>query len=78
MRKVIIVLIGALMLSGCATIVGERTQTIGVKSTWSEASVTITDEKDHDVFKGQTPVTVTLNKGDSSYWGGKSYTVRIA
>ena len=57
---------------------GERKQTIGVKSTPNEASVTITDEKDREVFKGQTPVTVTLNKSDGSYFGGKSYIVKIA
>jgi hypothetical protein len=31
-----------------------------------------------NVFKGATPTTVTLQKSDGTYWGKKSYTVRIS
>lgn len=64
-------------LGGCATIVGDSTQTIPISSTPSEAQILITDEKGMQVFKGSTPTSVTLQKSDGSYWGGKSFTVEI-
>ena len=65
-------------LAGCATIVGQPTQTLPISSTPDRASVVITDEKGHEVFKGVTPTTVTLEKSDGSYWGGKSFKVVIS
>lgn len=67
-----------LTLSGCATIVGSPTQLMPISSTPSEAAVVIVDEKGAEMFKGTTPTTVTLAKSDGSYWGGKSYKVRIS
>lgn len=66
------------MVSGCATIVGEPTQLVPIRSTPSEAAVVITDERGTEVFRGTTPTSVTLQKSDGSYWGGKSYTVAIS
>jgi hypothetical protein len=72
-----ILLIG-LCVSGCATIVGHPTQLMPINSTPSDATILITDEKGMDVFKGSTPTSVTLQKSDGSYWGKKSYIVRIS
>jgi hypothetical protein len=66
-----------LLLSGCATIVGSPTQLIPISSTPSDATISITDEKGTEIFKGATPTTVTLQKSNGSYWGKKSYVVRI-
>lgn len=71
-------LLASLLLSGCASIIGDKTQTIPISSVPSDASITITDEKGVQVFKGATPTTVTLQKSDGSYWGKKSFTVKIA
>jgi hypothetical protein len=68
----------ALAIAGCATIVGDKTQLIPVASTPSDASIIIVDETGVEVFKGTTPTTVTLPKSDGSYWGKKSFTVKIA
>lgn len=38
----------------------------------------MTDEKGVEVFKGLTPTSVTLQKSDGTYWGKKSYFVRIS
>lgn len=65
-------------LSGCATIVGEPTQVLPISSTPDGASIVITDENGIEVFKGVTPTTVTLQKSDGSYYGGKSFTVAIS
>lgn len=67
-----------IFLSGCATIVGEKTQLVAVNSSPSDAVVKIKDEKGVEVFKGKTPTTVTLHKSDGSYWGGKEYIVTIS
>lgn len=73
-----VITVSAIALSGCATIVGSPTHLMPVSSVPSEANVSIVDEKGAEVFKGATPTTVTLQKSDGSYWGKKSYTVRIS
>ena len=76
--KSFVVFCSLFSLVGCATIVGDKTQLMSLNSTPSEAVVKITDEKGVDVFTGKTPTTVTLQKADGSYWGGKNYTVTIS
>jgi len=80
MKKTIFIpaiIASTLFLSSCATIVGDKTQLIPISSSPSEASISITDEKGAEVFKGKTPTTVTLQKSDGSYWGGKNFVVKI-
>lgn len=67
-------LILVLVFAGCATIIGDRTHLMPINSTPDSATVLITDEKGLQVFRGQTPTSVTLQKSDGSYWGGKDYT----
>jgi hypothetical protein len=77
--KVILMgLIYGIVISGCATIMGDKNQLIPINSSPSEAEIVITDEKDSEIFKGKTPTNVTLEKSDGSYFGGKTYTVLIA
>ena len=71
-------LILVIVFAGCATIVGDKTQLMPINSTPDSATVLITDEKGVQVFRGQTPTSVTLQKSDGSYWGGKDYTVTIS
>ncbi|PMR69401.1 hypothetical protein [Halomonas heilongjiangensis] len=65
-------------MTGCASIVGDKDQSITINSTPSKAQVLIIDETSKEVFAGETPTTVQLRKADGSYFGGKSYTVHIA
>jgi ABC-type Fe3+-hydroxamate transport system substrate-binding protein len=78
MKSVIAAAALAALLSGCASIVGSQTQTIPISSTPSDASVKITDEAGLEVFAGNTPTSVTLNKSTGRYFGGKSFKVVIA
>jgi hypothetical protein len=71
-------LILVIVFAGCATIVGDKTQLMPINSTPDSATVLITDEKGVQLFRGQTPTSVTLHKSDGSYWGGKDYTVTIS
>lgn len=66
------------LLGGCASIMGDKTQLVPISSTPSDASILITDEKGVELFKGLTPTSVVLQKSDGSYWGKKSFTVRIS
>lgn len=79
MKKVVATLILAegLFIGGCATIIGEKTQLIPISSTPSEANILITDAKGAEIFNGKTPTTVTLQKSDGSYFGGKNFVVKI-
>jgi hypothetical protein len=51
-------------LTACATIVGDKNQLLGINSNPDKATVSIQDEMGKDVFSGETPLTVTLKKGD--------------
>lgn len=72
------VLLLTILLSGCATIVGDKTQLMPISSTPSDAEILITDEKGLNIFKGLTPTSVTLQKSDGSYFGKKSFTIKIS
>lgn len=80
--KKTIVRIGLISLTltivSCATILGSPIHVMPISSTPSDAAILITDEKGIEVFKGATPTSVTLNKSNGSYWGKKSYTVKIS
>lgn len=65
------------LMTGCATIVGDKEQSITINSSPSNADVLITDERSVQVHAGNTPTTVQLRKSDGSYFGGKTYTVEI-
>lgn len=67
-----------LALAGCATIVGSPNQVVPIQSTPSEATISIVDETGTEIFKGLTPTSVTLQKSNGSYWGKKSFTVKIS
>jgi len=66
------------LMTGCATIVGDKEQSITINSSPSNANVLITDERSMEVHSGSTPTTVQLRKSDGSYFGGKTYTVEIS
>jgi len=74
--KVVLVCL-SLIAAGCATIMGKATHQMPIQSTPSDADVVITDETGIPVFRGTTPASVTLQKSNGSYWGKKSYVVKI-
>ena len=67
-----------ILTTGCATIVGDKTQLMPISSTPSDASIVITDETGLEIFKGLTPTSVMLQKSDGSYFGKKSFTIKIS
>lgn len=79
MKKIIALVAAAavVLLTGCATIIGHNTQTVGLKSVPPGAHVVITDETGNVTFQGTTPTTVTLKKSNGHYFGGKDYMVKL-
>ncbi|EID6396113.1 hypothetical protein LB995_005471, partial [Escherichia coli] len=77
MKRIIGVVAGAILLSGCATIVGDETQLVQVNSNPSGASFKVKDESGVIVAQGKTPQGVTLAKSDGSYFGKKSYQITM-
>ncbi len=63
-----------LVLTHCASIVGERNQLVEINSTPDDAEISVTDENGREVFRGKTPTSVTLEKADG-YFDGQDYTV---
>ena len=71
-------LIGALLLSGCASIVGSDKETLSVASTPPDAQILIIDEAGRTVYRGRTPDQIALPKSNGRYWGGKTFSVAIS
>lgn len=76
MKKLLcLMLLSSALLSGCASIVGEKTQSISINSIPDKAQISIYNHKNILVHQGNTPNTVTLPKSDGSYFGGETYKV---
>lgn len=64
------------LVTGCASIVGDGIQMIPISSSPEGAQVSITDENGINVFSGTTPTTVALKKGDG-YFDGNDFILKI-
>ncbi len=62
---ILTILLGALLLiwSGCASIVSKSNYPISISTTPPGAKVTITNQKNVDIFVGNTPAICTLKSG---------------
>jgi hypothetical protein len=77
-RKMTLILLAMVMLSGCATIVAGGRREINIKSTPTDAAVSIQDiESKEIVHKGQTPLIVPLSTG-GGYFKSRQYDVTIS
>lgn len=77
MKKILGLLAGSILLSGCATIVGDDTQLVQVNTEPTGVQFQIKDETGATVAQGTTPQGVTLAKSDGSYFGKKSYQITM-
>ena len=63
MRKAMLILVTSVVLTGCATIMGQSApETLNVRSTPDQAQVIITDEGGIKIFEGKTPTSLPLEK----------------
>ncbi len=77
MRIVACLLILPIFIS-CATIIGKGgPESLNIRSTPDQATITITDEGGKKIFEGKTPTNVSLEK-KKGYFSGKKYTIKIS
>jgi len=78
MKKLLFLLLAMVILSGCASIVAGGHRDINIKSTPTEAAVSIQDrESKQIVHKGQTPLIVPLSTR-GGYFKSKQYDVTLS
>lgn len=76
----ILVLAGVLsfaIISGCASIVGDSTETIAISSTPDGATFVIRNKQGRVVTQGQTPSSVTLAVAGNGYFEGERYSISM-
>lgn len=77
MKKLVILLLLPLWLTGCAAIVGNGEETVFIDSTPAGVPFVITDSNGQIAVIGTTPQSVTLRKADGGYFGKLSYTLTL-
>lgn len=78
MGTMAMVLIAALLMASCATIIGKSSpESLNVRSSPDQAVVVITDESGTKIFEGKTPTILSLEK-KKGYFSGKKYTVTLS
>jgi hypothetical protein len=82
MRRTFLKLIGllltaAILFTGCATIVSKSAYPVHIRATPTGASISITDKKGKEVYKGKSPATVALKSG-AGYFSKAEYQVRLS
>lgn len=74
---VVLLLLPALCLSGCATIVNKDVFPLTVNSNPEGANILIVDENGKKMYSGTTPSTLSLVAGES-YFHAKTYTITFS
>lgn len=74
--RILGVLVLGIAISGCATIVGDKRQNVSINSSPDEAEVTIKNQGGTVVERGETPMTITLDKS-AGYFDGEEYTLEF-
>jgi hypothetical protein len=66
-----------LLFSSCATIFGKSSYPVAIDSNPSGATVSITDKKGKEVYKGASPATVMLKSG-AGFFSKAEYQVKVS
>lgn len=82
MRKVFLKPIGlaitsALLLSSCASIVSKSSYPVYIRTNPAGARVSITDKKGKEVYRGQSPASLTLKSG-AGFFSKAEYQVKLS
>ncbi len=82
MRKIfltltVLVLITTVLFSSCASIVSKTSYPIYIRTNPAGANISITNKKGKEVYRGQSPTTVTLKSG-AGYFAKAEYLVKLS
>lgn len=78
MKKVLLTFtigIFAGLLSSCATIIRDNSQTIPINASTEKVDIKIMNKKGITIFQGQTPTVVNLKTSAGGYFDPEQYTV---
>jgi len=76
-RSPFFLFIAAFLLPACATIVSKTSYPVYIKSDPVGATISITDKKGKEVYKGKSPTQITLKAG-AGYFSKAVYHVKIS
>ncbi len=77
-KKLFLSLAAVLLLSGCATIVRDSTQSIPIDANTDKVNIKITNRMGRTVFEGQTPAIVSLKTAQNGYFSPEQYVVEAS
>jgi hypothetical protein len=66
-----------LCLAACASIVSDSKEVVTISSNPSAAQIAITDQSGVEVYRGNTPASVTLD-ASAGYFDGQEYTIAFS
>ncbi len=72
-----IIMVMPLLITSCASILGKSAYPVSINSNPNGADISITDKKGKEVYKGQSPATVSLKSG-AGYFSRAEYQVKIS
>lgn len=70
----LVLFLGSLYMSGCASIISDSTYSVSITSTPERARILIKDKTGKTVFRGKTPAIVSLD-AEEGFFEGQTYTV---
>jgi hypothetical protein len=71
-----LLLVAPMLFSSCATIVSKSSYPVSIDTNPEGATVSITDKRGKEVYKGKSPATVSLKSG-AGYFSRAEYQVRL-
>ena len=72
-----IVMVMPVLITSCASILGRSSYPVSINSNPNGADISITDKKGKEVYKGQSPATVSLKSG-AGFFSRAEYQVKIS
>ena len=76
MNKLFITAFAALLLSGCASIVGSPQESVSFNSNIENATMVLKNKKNMVVYSGKLPMTLSLKK-KAGFFSGETYTASV-
>ena len=77
LKLAVLILTVPVLFSNCATIFGRTSYPVSISTNPTAADISITNKNGKEIYKGQSPATVTLKSG-AGYFSKAEYKVKIS